>query len=433
MPETFQFTCPECGNQIQLRAALAGREGACPGCKKVVTIQPDPPAAAPTEPAEAAEPAVESAPAPPTPAAAEPAVEPPVVVLDLASLAAPAAPPTPAAAEPAVEPPAPVLDLASLVAPAAPPTPAAAEPIAPAPPALAPPLAPPAPAPLSPPVAEPQLVQPGVVQPGIVQPGIVQPGIVQPGIVQPGIVQPGIVQPGIVQPGIVQPDVAPPAGGKKKRLIYIAAGAGGLVVLALVLFLFMGGGGGQSSPEALGRAVFQAFKANDKDAVSGLAFYNEARMGIIRDKILAKADGEAEKKRRANRMSDEAMNEEIDEWQEEMSDDFNELQKSVDWGQAELVAVLDNEGQRDPESDVADWGGRDNVRLFVIYEVNGRLFALTWSEIIKFDGGWFLLGKNIRVQSLSEMGANEYSRGTLEYALKKHGGSSSDRIRDALN
>jgi len=408
MPETFQFTCPECGNQIQLRAALAGREGACPGCKKVVTIQPDPPAAAPTEPAEAAEPAVESAPAPPTPAAAEPAVEPPVVVLDLASLAAPAAPPTPAAAEPAVEPPAPVLDLASLVAPAAPPTPAAAEPIAPAPPALAPPLAPPAPAPLSPPVAEPQLVQPGVVQPGIVQPGI-------------------------VQPGIVQPDVAPPAGGKKKRLIYIAAGAGGLVVLALVLFLFMGGGGGQSSPEALGRAVFQAFKANDKDAVSGLAFYNEARMGIIRDKILAKADGEAEKKRRANRMSDEAMNEEIDEWQEEMSDDFNELQKSVDWGQAELVAVLDNEGQRDPESDVADWGGRDNVRLFVIYEVNGRLFALTWSEIIKFDGGWFLLGKNIRVQSLSEMGANEYSRGTLEYALKKHGGSSSDRIRDALN
>jgi len=261
----------------------------------------------------------------------------------------------------------------------------------------------------------------------------VQPGIVQPGIVQPGIVQPGIVQPGIVQPGIVQPDVAPPAGGKKKRLIYIAAGAGGLVVLALVLFLFMGGGGGQSSPEALGRAVFQAFKAKDKDAVSGLAFYNEARMGIIRDKILAKADGEAEKKRRANRMSDEAMNEEIDEWQEEMSDDFNELQKSVDWGQAELVAVLDNEGQRDPESDVADWGGRDNVRLFVIYEVNGRLFALTWSEIIKFDGGWFLLGKNIRVQSLSEMGANEYSRGTLEYALKKHGGSSSDRIRDALN
>ena len=408
MPDTFQFTCPECGNQIQLRAALAGREGACPGCKKVVTIQPDPPAAAPTEPAEAAEPAVESAPAPPTPAAAEPAVEPPVVVLDLASLAAPAAPPTPAAAEPAVEPPAPVLDLASLVAPAAPPTPAAAEPIAPAPPALAPPLAPPAPAPLSPPVAEPQLVQPGVVQPGVVQPGI-------------------------VQPGIVQPDVAPPAGGKKKRLIYIAAGAGGLVVLALVLFLFMGGGGGQSSPEALGRAVFQAFKANDKDAVSGLAFYNEARMGIIRDKILAKADGEAEKKRRANRMSDEAMNEEIDEWQEEMSDDFNELQKSVDWGQAELVAVLDNEGQRDPESDVADWGGRDNVRLFVIYEVNGRLFALTWSEIIKFDGGWFLLGKNIRVQSLSEMGANEYSRGTLEYALKKHGGSSSDRIRDALN
>ena len=408
MPDTFQFTCPECGNQIQLRAALAGREGACPGCKKVVTIQPDPPAAAPTEPAEAAEPAVESAPAPPTPAAAEPAVEPPVVVLDLASLAAPAAPPTPAAAEPAVEPPAPVLDLASLVAPAAPPTPAAAEPIAPAPPALAPPLAPPAPAPLSPPVAEPQLVQPGVVQPGVVQPGI-------------------------VQPGIVQPDVAPPAGGKKKRLIYIAAGAGGLVVLALVLFLFMGGGGGQSSPEALGRAVFQAFKAKDKDAVSGLAFYNEARMGIIRDKILAKADGEAEKKRRANRMSDEAMNEEIDEWQEEMSDDFNELQKSVDWGQAELVAVLDNEGQRDPESDVADWGGRDNVRLFVIYEVNGRLFALTWSEIIKFDGGWFLLGKNIRVQSLSEMGANEYSRGTLEYALKKHGGSSSDRIRDALN
>jgi hypothetical protein len=253
--------------------------------------------------------------------------------------------------------------------------------------------------------------------------------------VQPGVVQPGVVQPGVVQPGVVQPAIAPPAGGKKKRLIYIASGAGGLVVLALVLFWFMGGGGGggQSSPEALGEAVFQAFKANDKDAVSGLSFYNEARVGIIRDRILAKADGEAERERLANRMSDEKMNGEIDEWQEEMSDDFNQLQKSVDWGQAELVAVLDNEGQRDPESDVADWGGRDNVRLFVIYEVNGRLFSLNFSEIIKFEGGWFLLEENIRTQSLSEMGANGFSRSSLEHALKKHGGSSSDRIRDALN
>jgi hypothetical protein len=42
MADVIQFSCPECGKQMQLPAATAGRQGSCPACKKIVTIQPDP-------------------------------------------------------------------------------------------------------------------------------------------------------------------------------------------------------------------------------------------------------------------------------------------------------------------------------------------------------------------------------------------------------
>jgi hypothetical protein len=41
MPGSFQFTCPECGQQMMLPADTVGQEGICPGCQQVVTIRPD--------------------------------------------------------------------------------------------------------------------------------------------------------------------------------------------------------------------------------------------------------------------------------------------------------------------------------------------------------------------------------------------------------
>jgi|GEM_PF-6880309 len=43
MADSIQFTCPECGKQMDLPAETAGQQGVCPDCKQVVTIQPDPP------------------------------------------------------------------------------------------------------------------------------------------------------------------------------------------------------------------------------------------------------------------------------------------------------------------------------------------------------------------------------------------------------
>ena len=43
MNATIQFTCPLCKKQMKLPATTVGRQGNCPGCKQVVTIQVDSP------------------------------------------------------------------------------------------------------------------------------------------------------------------------------------------------------------------------------------------------------------------------------------------------------------------------------------------------------------------------------------------------------
>jgi len=42
MNDTIQFTCPECSHQIQLPSTAFGKQGKCPACGQVVSIQPDP-------------------------------------------------------------------------------------------------------------------------------------------------------------------------------------------------------------------------------------------------------------------------------------------------------------------------------------------------------------------------------------------------------
>ena len=42
MNETIHFTCPECNHQIQLPSATIGKQGKCPACDQVVSIQPAP-------------------------------------------------------------------------------------------------------------------------------------------------------------------------------------------------------------------------------------------------------------------------------------------------------------------------------------------------------------------------------------------------------
>lgn len=76
MPDSVQFTCPLCSMKMQLPAATVGRQGSCPGCKQVVMIQPDPPAAAatPTQPAALEQPPI--APPPVMPASTPPPVAP---------------------------------------------------------------------------------------------------------------------------------------------------------------------------------------------------------------------------------------------------------------------------------------------------------------------------------------------------------------------
>ena len=52
-PETqIDFTCPLCGKKMQLPASTVGRQGACPGCKQSVTIQPDISSPVPEQPAQ---------------------------------------------------------------------------------------------------------------------------------------------------------------------------------------------------------------------------------------------------------------------------------------------------------------------------------------------------------------------------------------------
>ena len=41
MPGSFQFTCPDCGQQMMLPADTIDQEGICPGCQQVVAIRPD--------------------------------------------------------------------------------------------------------------------------------------------------------------------------------------------------------------------------------------------------------------------------------------------------------------------------------------------------------------------------------------------------------
>ena len=308
MSDSIQFTCPECGKQMNLPADTAGKQGACPGCQKVVTIQPDPP---------------------------------------------------------------PVLDLEPLLMPA---------------------QAPSAPVPLAPPVVEPQIVQPQIVQPGIVQPGIVQPGIVQPGIVSP-------------------------AGAQKKRLIYIASGAGGLLVLALVLLLLIGAGG-PSSPEALGQAVFNAVKANDKDALYSLG-PNVSAIRSLAAQVLAVEEDEETRKGIEEETTVEEIERTVERWQDRIGEDFDDLGDVVDWKDASVVTVVSD---HDPDNPTKDGPSGNKVitmceYIFVVCEVKDDLYVLVVDGGILIEGSWYIEDNDLNVLRLSEL--QEYKSDELRDALKR--------------
>jgi hypothetical protein len=322
MSDKFQFTCPECGKQMQLPAATAGRQGLCPACKKIVTIQPDPPAAA--------------APAPAIP---------------LAEVAEP------------------VGDV------------------------------------LAPLVVEPQFVQPEMVQPEMVQPEMVQPEMVQPEMVQPEMVQPGIVQPAGIQPVGMAPPMAQPqqsADRKKKIIIYAAAG-GGVMLLLLLLLLFMGGGD-QSSPEALGRAAFNAVKSNDKDAIYSLG----PSVGVIRSlraQLLAEVEDEDERKEIEVDTTAEKMEKDIKRWRDGIEGDFDDVVDAFNWRDASVVTIVSG---HDPDNPTKDGPGGSEIftvceGIFVVFDVKDDLYVLLVDGAILIKGSWYLYDDDLRVEGLSEL------------------------------
>jgi DNA-directed RNA polymerase subunit RPC12/RpoP len=339
MSDTLQFTCPECGKQMKLPAATAGRQGSCPACKKRVTIKPDPPAAA--------------APAPAIP---------------LAEVAEP------------------VGDvLAALV--------------------------------VEPQFVQPELVQPEMVQPEMVQPELVQPEMVQPGIVQPEMVQPELVQPEMVQPGIVQPagiqpvGMAPPmaqpqqsADSKKKIIIFVAAGGGGMLLLLLLLLLFMGGGD-QSSPEALGRAVFNAVKSNDKDLLYSLG----PSVGAIRSlqaQLLAEVEDEDERKEIDVELTDEELVEGmIKGWRDGIGDDFDDVVDALNWRDASVVTIV---SEHDPDNPTKGPRGLEFLTvcdfIFVVCDVKDDLYVLIIDGCWLIKGSWYISDDDMRVQRVSKAG-----------------------------
>jgi len=185
-----------------------------------------------------------------------------------------------------------------------------------------------------------------------------------------------------------------------------------------------------------GEAAFVAFKTNDMEAVYRLGA-DEALFRELRTKMSAAAKSDSERKEIESELNDERIQKSLDNWRGSVSGRFDRVRRDVDWHQAELVAVLDDEGRNPPDSKWAEFGMRDNVAVFVIFEVNTGLFVLRIKEVAKFGGRWFFNEDVMTVDPLAAWDQKYPGRSVpaeaIRYALAKYTGSERDRILRELS
>jgi hypothetical protein len=213
---------------------------------------------------------------------------------------------------------------------------------------------------------------------------------------------------------------------KKMMIIFAAAGGGVVVVLGLTLLLvaslfFLYGGVDQSSPEALGRSVFEVVKSDDLEAFIAMIPDEELMDKFITSfsKMEMFTEKEAEEMEKKARLTD--FSAEASEIRNKGIDRFNSLVKYRDWQDADIVTVVSAGSRRIGEVSMTEY-------TFVVFELETQLHVLLVRNSMQINENWYFNfdGAQITVGLLSEMSTTR-ARVLLD-ALERTKDSSRNRI-----
>jgi len=223
--------------------------------------------------------------------------------------------------------------------------------------------------------------------------------------------------------------VANPAKKKMSgKTIAILGGSigGGLLILVIVIML-LSGGGAPASCQDLGNTVFSALKADNEQVVLDLGLFSQ--FDRVKKRILASEAPERDKQR-AREATTEKIAAERKRWEESISEDFREARQKLDWKSAKLLVVVDNEGQREPEADIAVWGGRDNVTVFAFFKVSSEVWVLAVDEVVKFENRWYIIDNDLTVQRVRDL--SRFRTKSPTFALNKYNGPYKEELLRAI-
>ncbi|MBT4693857.1 MAG: hypothetical protein HOB73_10980 [Planctomycetaceae bacterium] len=216
-----------------------------------------------------------------------------------------------------------------------------------------------------------------------------------------------------------------PAASKKKLIIFASAGCGVLVVLGVILlaailvFAYWDDGIDQSSPEALGKTVFNTIVADDEAAF--ISLMPDAK--FVEDLIFAAAKyatengGDTEEAERIARMLD--YSELTEQLRDKLSETFRSAVNSRNWGNASLVTVVSGRLHKVDPFSMCKFS-------FVIFELDREMYVLVIQDSVMRNDDWHLNDDNLRTSRLSDMRSDQI--GVLRAALQRSDDPNQTRV-----